>query len=115
MIASKSYIDGMDGPLPIVALRVRGKNGRVRIAHALLDSGATRTLIDKKLAEDLQLDGEKDPYSYRLVTGEIITDFGAKRVNLEVSGKYRNAKMYPLTNAVTVKRIDLAPYSIDVE
>ncbi len=115
MIASKSYIDGMDGPLPIVTIRVRGKNGRVRITHALLDSGATRTLIGKNLAEELQLDGVKDPYSYRLVTGEIITDFGAKRVNLEVSGKYKNAKMYPLTDAVTVKQIDLAPYSIDVE
>lgn len=115
MIASKSYIDGMDGPLPIVTVRLRGKNGMVRIAYALLDSGATRTLIDKKLAEDLQLEGQKDPYSYRLVTGEIITDFGAKRVNLEVSGKYRNAKMYPLTDAVTVRQIDLAPYSINVE
>lgn len=110
------YIEGTDGPLSIVPLRVKQVNsGKWITTYGLRDSGATRTLISDKLAADMGLQGERTSYAYRNMGGELKINRSAMKVNLDVSGRYRNAKFYPLTEVITVNEIGIQPYSINVD
>ncbi|CAL8131067.1 unnamed protein product [Orchesella dallaii] len=51
-----AIIEGTDGALPIVPVWIKGPKGTVK-SYALLDTGASRSLVEEGLAEELGLDG----------------------------------------------------------
>ncbi|UYV72186.1 hypothetical protein LAZ67_9002131 [Cordylochernes scorpioides] len=83
VVNGEAVIKGCDGPLPIIPVVIIGPGGKHR-TYALLDTGASQTLISK-------------------ASGETVIKPKAVVVNCEVGGTFRGAPYHPMQNAVTNK------------
>ena len=59
--------------MPVVRVRFKSTNGRVREGNVLIDSGAGTTVIRKDFAKSLGLQGHKERINIAVVGGERIT------------------------------------------
>ncbi|UYV78579.1 hypothetical protein LAZ67_16002055 [Cordylochernes scorpioides] len=105
VVNGEAAIKGCDGPLPIIPVVIKGPGGKHR-TYALLDTGASRTLISKGLADSVGLEGKTHHYSYGTASGETVMEPNAVLVNCEVAGTFRGAPYLPMQNTVTVKARD---------
>ncbi|UYV72841.1 hypothetical protein LAZ67_10000953 [Cordylochernes scorpioides] len=68
VIDGEAVIKGCEGSLPIVPVMIQGPKG-IRRVYALLDTGASRSMISKSLADGVGLRGESYSCSYESVSG----------------------------------------------
>ena len=61
-----------NGILPVVRVRFRAPNGRIRKGNVLIDSGATTTVIRKDFAIALGLQGKREHVELAVVGGETV-------------------------------------------
>ncbi|UYV84339.1 hypothetical protein LAZ67_X001892 [Cordylochernes scorpioides] len=114
VVNGEAVIKGCDGPLPIIPVVIKGPSGKHR-TYALLDTGASRTLISKGLADSVGLEGKSHHYSYGTSSGETVMEPNAVLVNCEVAGTFRGAPYRPMQNAVNVSSLKMRPYSISIK
>ncbi len=85
--ADHNGTEGKDVVGLITKVKVRGKNGE-REVLALFDTGATRTSIDKRLAEELQLEKKRKKVMVKSKTvPEGYVTRGIYEAELEINGR----------------------------
>lgn len=99
--------------LRIMPVRVKGLAGE-KTTFALLDPASTATLVHTSLAEELGIDGEREPLCLQWANGEQISEGNSKRVSLEISG-INEGKSFNLKNLRTVSELPLLTQTIDKE
>ena len=71
--------------MPVVRVRFKSSNGKVREGNVLIDSGAGTTVIRKSFARALGLQGKKEKIDIAVVGGERITQDDSRRVQVWIS------------------------------
>jgi len=112
--AGASIVEGTDGALPIVPVWLQGPSGTIK-TNALLGTGASRSLMEEELAAELGLDGKGFKFNCRGFGGALSTHPNSKSVEVAISGYYHGAKFSKLKNVITVGKIGVAPYSLDLK
>ena len=74
-----------NGILPVVRVRFRAANGRVREGNVLIDSGATTTVIRKDFAVALGLQGKRECIDLAVVGGETVKQPESRRLKFWIS------------------------------
>ena len=74
-----------NGILPVVRVRFRAANGRVREGNVLIDSGATTTVIRKDFALALGLQGKRERIDLAVVGGETVRQPESRRLKFWIS------------------------------
>ncbi|XP_058467437.1 uncharacterized protein LOC131439240 [Malaya genurostris] len=95
--------------LPVV---LQGINKTVH-TYAFFDDGSELTLLDNKLAEELQLDGEISPLCLRWTGGRERHEENSRIVDVGIAGMNSNATVYNLRNVRTVEELLLPPQTLD--
>ncbi|UYV60892.1 hypothetical protein LAZ67_1002688 [Cordylochernes scorpioides] len=110
VVNGEAVIKGCDDPLPIIPVVIKGPGGKHR-TYALLDTGASRTLISKGLADSVGLEGKSHHYSNDTASGETVMEPNAKKhmcscfavvVNCEVAGTFHGAPYLPMQTQLLV-------------
>lgn len=100
--------------LRIGNVAVYGPEKFVTVA-ALFDEGSQSTMVDSKLAEELQLTGETVPVTYQW-TGQVVKHYpNSKKVTLEISGMNKGSKVYTINQARTIENLGLPRQQIDID
>lgn len=60
--------------------------GKKLHTYAFLDDGSSVSLIESKLADELKLEGEKNPLCLKFTSGIQQSDENSQVVNLQISG-----------------------------
>ncbi|XP_065079912.1 uncharacterized protein LOC135702797 [Ochlerotatus camptorhynchus] len=97
--------------LPVV---LQGKYGSIK-TFAFLDDGSALTLLDKDLAKELQLDGEKKPLCLHWTGGAQRREINSKAVSLDVAATHCPTKRYTLNGVRTVDELLLPSQTLNVE
>jgi hypothetical protein len=84
-----------DSIMPVVRVRFRSENGKVREGNVLVDSGAGTTVIRKKFAKILGLQGRRERIDISVVGGERIQQNDSRRVKFWISPLNSN-ESYPV-------------------
>ena len=84
MSAASPPID-RQGMLPVVRVRFRADNGRVREGNVLIDSGAAATVIRSDFSKALGLQGRKEGLQLSVVGGEQLNQSTSRRVKFWIS------------------------------
>uniref|UniRef100_A0AAG5DIV5 Integrase catalytic domain-containing protein n=1 Tax=Anopheles atroparvus TaxID=41427 RepID=A0AAG5DIV5_ANOAO len=88
-------------------------NGRTKVdTFALLDTGASSTLIEQTMANRLKLKGNVDPITLTWTQNLSVEETNSRRVECRIKGT-KEGKEYSLQSARTVKRLDLPTQSMD--
>ena len=74
-----------NGILPVVRVRFRAANGRVREGNVLIDSGATTTVICKDFTVALGLQGKHERIDLAVVGGETVRQPESRRLKFWIS------------------------------
>ena len=74
-----------NGILPVVRVRFRAPNGRIREGNVLIDSGATTTVIRKDFAMALRLQGKRERLDLAVVGGEAVKQPDSRRLKFWIS------------------------------
>ena len=74
-----------NGILPVVRVRFRAANGRIREGNVLIDSGATTTVIRKDFAMALGLQGKRERVDLAVVGGETVKQPDSRRLKFWIS------------------------------
>ena len=74
-----------DSIMPVVRVKFKSANGRVREGNVLIDSGAGITVIRKDFARLLGLQGQLERIDIAVVGGERITQSNSRRVKFWIS------------------------------
>lgn len=74
---------------------------------ALLDSGATVTLIDKSITKELHLVGQSTAMNLQWLDGTTHSQSVVKQVYVEVKGQHSQSKWYKLNECYAVDRLHL--------
>ena len=74
-----------NGILPVVRVRFRAPNGRIRKGNVLIDSGATTTVIRKDFAIALGLQGKREHVELAVVGGETVKQPDSIRLKFWIS------------------------------
>ena len=74
-----------NGILPVVRVRFRAANGRIREGNVLIDSGATTTVIRKDLAMALGLQGKGERVDLAVIGGETVKQPDSRRLKFWIS------------------------------
>nr|CTR11689.1 polyprotein [Calliphora vicina] len=83
--------------------------------YALMDDGSSLTLLEKEVADVLQVCGIRDPLCIRW-TGDISRyENNSQRLNLEISSTKPNSKIFPINNVYTVQNLNLSAEHMIVE
>lgn len=98
--------------LKILPVRLRGPQGEV-VIRALLDDGATATLIDRGIALKLGLRGPVAPLTVQWITGVASEDHESERVCLTISGVSRGCKRFSIDGARTIENLALPNQVVD--
>ncbi|XP_062703000.1 uncharacterized protein LOC134285705 [Aedes albopictus] len=96
--------------LPIV---LHGKYRSIK-TFAFLDDGSELTLLDKELADELQLEGEPMPLCLHWTGGATRREEGSMTVKLEVSAQHNESKRYPMTDVRTVAELLLPSQTLNL-
>ncbi|CAL8125361.1 unnamed protein product [Orchesella dallaii] len=111
-VAGVTLIEGADGPLGIVPVKIRGPNG-IRKTFALLDSGATCSFIDEKLANELGIQGKQKQHTVTGIMGKVSTST-VQSVNFDIAGVYKGASYNKMTDVNAVGHLGFRPYSVKI-
>ena len=74
-----------NGISPVVRVRFRAPNGRIREGNVLMDSGATTTVIRKDFAMALGLQGKRERVDLAVVGGEKVKQPDSRRLKFWIS------------------------------
>ena len=74
-----------NGILPVVRVRFRAPNGRIREGNVLIDSGATTTVIRKDFAMALGLHVKRERLDLAVVGGETVKQPDSRRLKFWIS------------------------------
>ncbi|XP_062538061.1 uncharacterized protein LOC134206373 [Armigeres subalbatus] len=96
--------------LPVV---LHGKHRSIE-TFAFLDDGSELTLLDKELADELQLEGDAAPLCLLWTGGAKRREDDSKNVKLEICSKH-DSKMYTMQGVRTVAELLLPTQSLNVE
>lgn len=95
--------------LPVIPIKIRNGN-KITTCYALLDTGASCTMIESDLAEEIGLDGTDFQLNLR-VLGNERKKTASKLVTMEVSGQFRHAPFYNLKDVKTISKLGLRGFS----
>ena len=73
------------GILPVVRVRFRADNGRIREGNVLIDSGAATTIVRKDFAKSLGLQGKRQHLELSVVGGESLNQPDSRRLKFWIS------------------------------
>ena len=74
-----------NGILPVVRIRFRAPNGRIREGNVLIGIGATTTVIRKDLAMALGLQGKREREDLAVIGGETVKQSDSRRLKFWIS------------------------------
>ena len=74
-----------NGMMPVVRIRFRAANGRIREGNALIDSGAGSTVIRRDFAKALGLPGKRERIDLAVVGGETLKQTESRRLRFWIS------------------------------
>ncbi|XP_062703946.1 uncharacterized protein LOC134286352 [Aedes albopictus] len=97
--------------LPVV---LHGKHQSIE-TFAFLDDGSELTLLEKELADELQLEGEEMPLCLLWTGGAQRREDGSKSVQLEVTAKHNGRKRYTMHGVRTVAELLLPSQTLNFE
>lgn len=98
-----------------IAMVVLKSPSKTMIVPAFFDDGSTATMIDEDLANDLGLEGNVSPITYRWTNDIVRTDNESRMVKICVSSTNKNAKLYSLDNVRTGKNLALPFQNFNVK
>lgn len=78
---------------------------------AFIDEGSSSTLLDRSIAEQLGLDGPKEPLTLQWTGNVARRETNSKRVRLQIAGTGKT-NMFPIEEAHTVERLLLPKQSL---
>ncbi|XP_062557656.1 uncharacterized protein LOC134222521 [Armigeres subalbatus] len=99
--------------LGVAPLLLHGKHRSIE-TFAFLDDGSELTLLDKELADELQLEGDAAPLCLLWTGGAKRREDDSKNVKLEIGSKH-DSKMYTMQGVRTVAELLLPTQSLNVE
>lgn len=99
-------IQTCDVLLKIALVLLKGPT-KTMIVPAFFDDGSTATMIDEDLANDLGLEGNISPITYRWTNDIVRTDNESRMVKVCVTSTNRNSKFYSLNNVRTGRNLAL--------
>ncbi|XP_062713903.1 uncharacterized protein LOC134290730 [Aedes albopictus] len=94
----------------IIPVVLHGKGAQVA-TFAFLDEGSSSTLIEKEVADQLNLDGELQPLCLTWTAKVSRHEADSRLVNLKISG-VEGSKSFPLTGVSTVRQLELPVQSL---
>ncbi|XP_065076509.1 uncharacterized protein LOC135700047 [Ochlerotatus camptorhynchus] len=97
--------------LPVV---LQGKHGSIQ-TFAFLDDGSALTLLDKELADELQLEGEPKLLCLHWTGGAQRRENSSRAVSLDVAAAHHPSKKYTLNGVRTVNELLLPSQTLNVE
>jgi len=97
--------------LPIIPVMVRGPKRTERV-FALLDTGASFSMIEEEVATRLGLEGKQKPLNFT-VFGVKRVENGSRCVSLNVAGDFKQAPQYPMKSVYTIEKLDLPCRTFD--
>ena len=74
-----------DSIMPVVTVKFRSANGRVREGNILINSGGGTMVIRKEFARDLGLQGQQERIDIAVVGGERLSQSNSRRVKVWIS------------------------------
>lgn len=95
----------------IVPVTIYGHNGHEVRTFAQLDEGSSLTLIDKKLANELQLEGDEETMTMQWVN-HLTSRQKTSIVSFAIRGEYEGAKKIHVTNVRTIEKLALPSQSM---
>lgn len=97
-----------------IPVTLYGKNGCVH-TFAFLDEGSKLTLMDQDLADELELDGVKEPLCLQWTGGTERYEEISYKTTASIAGTHKGAKKFYLDEIRTVKELQLPCQSLDAE
>ena len=103
-----------DSIIPVVTVKFRSANGRVREGNFLIDSGAGTTVIRKGFAGDLGLQGQQERIDIAVVGGERISQTNSRRMKFWIS-PLNGKETFPIhPGSYNYKRTQPQPHLVKV-
>lgn len=92
-------------------MKLRGPKGAVN-TFAFLDDGATVTLVDETLANQLGLAGVEEVMDLKWYNNYAVQE-PSRRVNLHIRGRSKGAVEHNINNARTVRKLELPTQTVN--
>uniref|UniRef100_A0A1B0DA28 Integrase catalytic domain-containing protein n=1 Tax=Phlebotomus papatasi TaxID=29031 RepID=A0A1B0DA28_PHLPP len=99
--------------VPVILRNI--KAGTMTETLALLDSGATVSLMDKSIMEELDLVGQSTAMNLQWLDGSTHSQSIVKQVPVEVKGQHSKAKWYKMNECYAVDRLQLPEVKLNRE
>lgn len=93
--------------LRIVSITLHGLCGRRIKTYAFLDDGSSVTLINKKLATELKLNGLNKPLCLKWTGKTTRQENSSQRIEIKISSQSSDAEIFALKNIRTVEDLKL--------
>lgn len=104
--------DGQRVLFKIIPVKLHGNNDV--IIETLTDEGSSVTIMNKGLADRLQLSGPKRNLNMQWF-GDHSSNEESFVVNCKISGVHKSAKLFDINNVCTVKSLCLPMQSLDLK
>lgn len=98
----------------IVPVVLYGKQKSLK-TFAFLDEGSSLTMMEERVAEELELEGTPETLCLKWTANNVRTEPTSKRVTLEVAGDIEGSRRYTLRDVRTVTSLDLPVQSVGNE
>lgn len=98
----------------VVPIILYGPNTQVK-THAFLDDGSSLTLIEKSVADELDLQGEHEPLCLKWTANTHRMENDSKKISMQISGTRNPDKKFKIVNAHTVESLNLPTQTLAVE
>lgn len=92
----------------ILPVQLTGDNGKSLLTFAFLDTGANVTLIDQVLADELGVDGDKEPLTLKWTNNQKRIENSSRSITINIRGIHES-NTYRLAEVRTIKDLQL-PY-----
>jgi hypothetical protein len=109
-VSSVNHANQSQAYLKIIPVQLSGSKGSVS-TYALMDEGATLSLIQKDIADEVTEPGRRETLSFEGVGGHEVVDHNSSRVKIRIRGM-SSRESHDLT-AHTVDRLNLASQSVN--
>lgn len=98
----------------ILPVYLYGREKKIK-TFAFIDEGSSITLVEEKIAAELDLDGPPSDLCLRWTNDISRVEENSKRVNIDISGVHSNSKMFKMHGVNTVKHLQLPSQTVNEE
>uniref|UniRef100_A0A182NPY0 Peptidase aspartic putative domain-containing protein n=1 Tax=Anopheles dirus TaxID=7168 RepID=A0A182NPY0_9DIPT len=83
--------------------------------YAFIDEGSSATFVDRKLIEELGVEGTLNPVCLKWTDDTTRNESESLEVNLQISSVHRGAKVYDLRNVHTLRELMLPTQTLPIQ